>query len=242
MRDSIKNRVLFLGLGHLGKVFLDQNQTLSITGTKRKLSDDTACPLLSYDLNEKWKGPRDFDSIIISFPPSVNYSSKLEELLNQLGPFHQLIFISSTSVFGLGHITEESPKHGKSKNALELIRAEEIISKYRGLILRPGGLIDEKRHPQHFLKRVSTISKSKTPVNLVHTADVASFLHFAINNGLSNDSYNLICDDHPTKEEFYGQFDLNCDFDSKDSQQRIISNLKSKEAGFTYMYPSLDWV
>ena len=199
------------------------------------------CSILPFLLGEKWRGPKDFHTILISFPPSENYSLKLESILDQLGSFNQLIFISSISVFGPGHIDEESPKLGKSKNALELIDAEKVICERKGLIVRPGGLIDQKRHPKRFLKKVSKISKSESPVNLVHTADVASFLHFAIENNLTNDSFNLVCNDHPSKEEFYSRFNLDCSFDPIDSQKRIISNLKSIEAGFIYQYPNLDW-
>ncbi len=234
-------KVLFLGLGHLGQFFVRQNNgKFNIIGTKRQQITDLGCPIIPYSLGSPWSAPKDFDSIVISFPPQENYSQKLQLLLDDLKPIHQIIFISSTSVFGPGEINEDSPKEGQTKNAKELIQCEEMISAIQGsLIIRPGGLIDEKRTPKNFLKKVSKISKSLTPVNLVHTYDVAAFIHFAIEERLIDNSYNLVCDDHPTKEEFYGGFGLDLHFDPTGSQHRVISNAKSKNTRFKYTYSKL---
>ena len=75
----------------------------------------------------------------------------------------------------------------------------------------------------------------------MYTADVASFLHYAMEKRLINGDYNLICDDHPTKEEFYSRFQNNISFDSNGSEYRIIDNSKSKSTGFIYQFNHLDW-
>ncbi len=235
--------ILFLGLGHLGEFFLQQNQKHKITGTSRSAVKEVSCPIISYSLGEKWQGPTDFDTVIISFPPMSGYAQKIEGLLHQLGSSQQIIFISSTSLFGSGRITEESPKDGVSRNADELRQCEDIIQKQENsLILRPSGLVDEKRHPQNFLKKVTTIRNSQNNVNLVHTSDVAAFLHFAIDHNLTNDDFNLTCDDHPTKQELYSRFSDHIIFEPEDETLRIIDNTKSKNIGFSYHYPRLDWL
>ena len=236
-------KVLFLGLGHLGKFFVGQNQHHQIMGTKRLADPNSKCPVIPYTLGEKWIGPTDFDTAIISFPPIEEYSKKLEDLIQEWDPHMQVIFISSTSLFGPGLINEMSSKNGQSRNAAELIKCEELIKQLkRYLIVRPGGLIDEQRHPKNFFKKTSSITKSKTNVNLVHTYDVASFLHFVLNHDISNHDFNLTCDEHPTKEEFYSRFNNDLSFDSQESEQRIISNQKSKDTGFLYKYNKLNWL
>lgn len=235
--------ILFLGLGHLGGLFVDQNTGYTITGTKRSLDHSFNCSLIPYSLGEKWEGPDHYDVVIISFPPMEDYCSSIQKLFQKLTPMKQLIFISSTSVFGEGLITEDSPKEGKTTNALELIKCEAWIREQENsLIIRPGGLIDEQRHPQRFLQKVPVIKKSKTNVNLVHTADVAAFLHYAIENELKDEDFNLVCSAHPTKEELYSRLLPNLKFDSLDSQKRIIDNSKSLRTGFTYQYNNLEWL
>ncbi|WP_412471911.1 hypothetical protein [Halobacteriovorax sp. RT-1-4] len=234
-------KILFLGLGHLGQHFLSQNKIHEVIGTRRK-SDELETNLIEFSLGESWKASKDFDVIIISFPPVEEYSLKLQKLLDDLRPLNKVIFISSTSVFGTGQINEDSMKVGHTRNAKELIECEKLISQLDDyVIVRPGGLIDSKRHPKFFSKKMSKLSKSKTNVNLVHTSDVAAFLHYAIGHNISNEDFNLVCDDHPTKEEFYRSFNSTISFDSENSELRIIDNSKSKNTGFTYHYSNLSW-
>lgn len=235
-------KILFLGLGHLGNFFIKHNQNYSITGTKRHIDPSMNIPIIAYTLGEVWKDSTHFETIIISFPPVPDYSIKLASLLNELPPFKKVIFISSTSVYGTGMITEESIKNSQRRNSIELIKCERLIEGFEDyIIIRPGGLIDQIRHPRNLLKNSHTVKKSKSHVNLVHTYDVASFLHFAIEKNLTNEGYNLVCDDHPTKEKLYRPFYPHHTFDPEDSEQRVIDNAKSKNTGFSYKYSKLEW-
>ncbi|MBC96953.1 MAG: hypothetical protein CME63_04345 [Halobacteriovoraceae bacterium] len=235
-------KILFLGLGHLGTFFISQNKGHEIIGTNRSGESDFEIPIISYQLGARWDGPRKFDIIIISFPPTQEYAENLKILLSDLKPFQKIIFVSSTSVFGNGMVSELSPQTGQTRNAQELIECESLIKSFNNhVIIRPGGLIDEHRHPRRFFENRTHIKKSKTQVNLVHTYDVASFIHFAIDQGITNEDFNLICDDHPTKEEFYGSFHHHLDYDSQGSETRILSNRKSKEFGFEYKFSTLEW-
>ncbi len=232
---------LFLGLGHLGNHFVAKNRNYLITGTMRNPSLIEGAAILPYTLGEEWSHRTDFDIVIVSFPPQKNYAKMLEDLLHNFN-CAKIIFVSSTSIYGPGLISELSPPSPQTDNANELVKSEEVIKKLNQyLIIRPGGLIDEKRHPRNFLQKSRTIKKAKTQVNLVHTADIASFLHFAIEKGLHNEDFNLVCDDHPSKEEFYKKLNTELIFENEGSEDRIISNSKSKNFGFNYQYPSLEW-
>lgn len=235
-------KVLFFGLGHLGEFFLKQNKDFEITATKRTIDKEYQIQVTSFELGQDWHDSQECDAYVISFPPPENYSDKLAKLLNEIDIKKKIIFISSTSVFGKGIITEDSEKLGTRRNALELIKCEDQIETLENyVIIRPGGLIDEKRHPRNFTERMTTISNSKTNVNLVHTSDVAAFIHHVLKNDLKNTTYNLVCDDHPTKEAFYGSFNQNIHFDQKGSFERVIRNNKSIQSGFEYKFKTLDW-
>ncbi|EQC50151.1 NADH(P)-binding protein, PF13460 family [Bacteriovorax sp. BSW11_IV] len=235
-------KILFFGVGHLGNIFLKQNKLHSIIGTKRSADANLGSPIIPYSLGDSWIGPTDFDVVIISFPPSENYAKKIEALVKNFHSKTQIIFISSTSVFGDGLINEMSEREGQARNARELILCENHIkARDNYLIIRPGGLIDENRHPKNFLRKMNSVASSQTNVNLVHTSDVASFIHFAIEKNLINEDYNLVCDAHPTKEEFYGHFHLDLTYNHEGSKLRIIENSKSKSTGFKYNFGDLDW-
>ena len=234
-------KILFLGQGHLGKFFVNQNIYHSIVGTKRNLEKNSSS-MLKYHLGESWNGPTAVDVAIISFPPVENYLIHLQKLLNDLGSFKQLIFISSTSVYGSGEIDELSKKNGTSRNSQKLIACEDLIKKQPNhVIIRPAGLVDELRHPKNFFKKTKRVSKANSNVNLVHTYDVAAFIYFVIDKNIKNEEFNLVCDDHPTKEEFYGRFHDDLEFDSEGSKIRIIDNTKSKKVGFKYKFNNLNW-
>ncbi len=232
--------ILFLGHGHLGKFFSDQNTNLNITGTRRSLSHDES--FIQYSLGEEWIFNKKYDVIIISFPPQEDYAKKLMNLISQLGEFDKILFISSTSVYGDGEISELSLREGTTRNAKELIPCEDIIKKIpNSYIIRPSGLIDEIRHPKYFFSKNKKIVKAKNSVNLVHTFDVAAFLHYLICHNIKAGDYNLVCDDHPSKEEFYTRFHDDLSFDYTDSSLRVISNAKTKSSGFKYRFPHLSW-
>lgn len=235
-------KVLFLGLGHLGLFFLKENHTNTIVGTRRNIHQKTGIALIQYTLGQKWISSEKFDIIIVSFPPVKDYALKLKELLNDLGPFDQVIFISSTSIFRSGHITENSEKVGLTPNGQELIECEQLIETLENyVIIRPGGLIDSLRNPKKIAKKMTTITKSQTNVNLVHTSDVAAFLNHVIDRQIVNETYNLVCSDHPSKELFYGRFNSQITFKAEKSEIRVIDNSKSKSIGFRYHFDDLSW-
>lgn len=237
------SKILFCGLGHLGHFFVKQNNSHEIFGTRRNVGEPADCELIKFSLGEEWMGPWDFDVIIISFPPVEGYAVKLEKLLSTVGGDTLVIFVSSTSVYGAGHITEKSEKNPQTKNAYELIACEKLISTHSNfIVVRPGGLIDHKRHPKNFVMKMVKLTNSMTNVNLVNTEDVAAFLHFVIDHKITNEDFNLVCDDHPTKEEFYSRFSDDLIFDTDNSELRIIDNSKSKSTGFKYQFKNFDWL
>ncbi len=194
----------------------------TILGTKTK-SDDNAIPYklgdaLPPEIKSKYR------AVVFSFPPRDGYEKFLIECDKFFDPETPWIFISSTSAvdynFFLAGLEKKLGKLGRKLT-----------------VIRPGGLVDDVRNPKNFFKD-KTLKGSETPINLVHTQDVARAVLHIIKNNLYGHSFNLVSDDHPTKAEFYGSLIKDLKMDPEGSEpERVISNEKIKKTGFQFKYP-----
>ncbi|HXH30715.1 MAG TPA: NAD(P)-binding domain-containing protein [Bacteriovoracaceae bacterium] len=132
------------------------------------------------------------DIIVLNIPP---FEGQLEWF--KTWPWSKnswVIFISSTSVI--------------SKNSAALKPQEEWV---RGTflswtILRFGGLLGNTRHPGKILSGRKGLNHPRWPVNLLHLDDAVGFTLRVIEMNLFGKVFNVVCDEHHTREEFY------CDF------------------------------
>jgi nucleoside-diphosphate-sugar epimerase len=179
-------------------------------------------------------------------PPIAHYPQLLAQANVHFSPQTPWIFVSSTSVYREGEITEQSPRDGNSGNAPLLIACEQYLESIQRpcCIVRPSGLFDDIRRPGGFFKNSNSIPNASSPINLVHSQDVARFLWHVILRQLWGEQFNLSCDDHPLKKDFYAplllkNYGKKIALDETSKTTKIISNLKSRQTGFEYLYPSL---
>ena len=196
---SQDNNILLFGNGHLGQFLL--KILPEISWTSRSKGDG-----IRFDLDhlEHFHLDDKFTTIIWAIPPHENTINFLKIMQKNT----KVIFISSTSVFSSGSITNQSKKSPVTKNALLLDQAESFIQNHfmQSIIIRPGGLIDEFRHPRNFFAKTSEMKNSHHFPNLIHTEDVARFINFCIQSKANSGAYNLVAPMKKTKKEFYGQF------------------------------------
>lgn len=246
----MKTIVLF-GQGHLGGYLLKQLKGFHIISTKTQVdepSQDTIKYLVGQPIPSEI--PTAPIAVIWTVPPRQGYEDSLK-FANQF--FKKTVpwfFISSTSVYKSGDVNESSVLNGETANAKLLIELETQLKKMERIttILRPGGLVDEYRHPARFLSQKDVIENGLDPVNLVHTEDVARFINLVIEKPkLQGDIYNLVSDVHDSKKEYYDPFlkkyfNKEIVFNLDTNKNKTVSNQKSKSAGFTYKnirYPQL---
>jgi hypothetical protein len=159
----------------------------------------------------------DVDCLILNIPPRA---SQLEWF--QSWPLKKetwIIFISSTS-----------------GNKI-LVEEEEWIQKNfpYWTILRFGGLIGGSRHPGKVLSGRENILGRIAPVNLIHREDCVDFTKIVIEKKLQHKIFNVVSDEHSTKEEFYSEFATRKNlplplFDKNDKDTgRIIDNSEMKK-------------
>jgi hypothetical protein len=246
------NKVLIMGLGHLAAFIVKEfGDDAGLWGTYRVERDETIFQRVSKvkysagdDIPEELL--QDWNVVIWNLPPLEGYKEILEEFDSRIDRRCPWIFVSSTSVFKEGHIHEDSRKESISRTGKLLIEIETTLKRFRRSvsIVRPGGLVDSIRNPANFLKDKTGVKGARTPVNLVHTHDVARFIYFMITKEIHSEDFNLVSDDHASKKDFYSRIMKANDvipptWDDDGSMHRIISNQKSKNAGFEYLYPDL---
>ena len=167
----------------------------------------------------------DSDIVILNIPP-------FEEELRWFKSFNWnpktwLIFISSTSVY-----PEPESKNG------HLLKAQEdwIQSQFNHwTILRFGGLYGADRHPGKYLSGRKNLAGRLSPVNLIHQEDCIEFTKTVIAKKLQSNLFNVVSDDHRTREEFYSEYCREAglplpEFDHNDhSSGNIVPNNEMKK-------------
>lgn len=143
------------------------------------------------------------EKLIICIPPTENYLSIIQNLLNAVQPSFTL-FTSSTSVYAqtTGTVEEDSVCEG---NAI-LIGAEKLILNhvYTSTVLRLGGLIGSNRNPARHFSGKTNLSNGLAPVNLIHQLDILRFVEMILQQNISG-IYNVVNPFHPTRKAYYEQ-------------------------------------
>jgi nucleoside-diphosphate-sugar epimerase len=206
-------RILIIGGGWLG---LPLSESLLKIGhevgiTRRSVAGIETIHTLLFDLDipSTWHCASDFDPeiLVMSFPPGKNddYTEALDQFLSGLNKKIRVIYTSSTGVYKNGDRIDENSKIDETHFAFQ---TEQIVSKYfkeRCMNLRLGGLIDERRHPIHYLAGRKEVANPEGSVNLVHKNDVINAIVKVIAEGEINGLYNIVNPDHPSRKEYYSE-------------------------------------
>lgn len=216
--------VSILGAGWLGTPLaaLLKEEGFRVHVTKRQTEDvallcTKGYVAAAYALGDDIPSAVDHSDIaIINIPPKRKtvdpgeFTQKMTQLCDHL--FHagtkQLLFISTTSVFGdqTGVIHEATPPKPttESGNAHTAIEAH-LMAHYsqQTSILRLSGLIGGERHPAKSLAGKTGMKLPHHPVNLVHRNDVIQTIQAIIRKNAWGQTFLLSATDHPTKQDYY---------------------------------------
>jgi nucleoside-diphosphate-sugar epimerase len=160
--------------------------------------------------------------LVICIPPGRNNPEKNEDYRRMAAQISdsllrstikQLIFISSTSVYGdcnqeVDESTVAVPDDASGKLLLEVEQqfvALQNITDIKVSVLRLSGLIGPNRHPARFFAGKTDIPNGLAPVNLIHLDDVCGIILKLIEKGDINGIFTASAPSHPTKQEFYTQ-------------------------------------
>lgn len=204
--------------------------------------------------------PADFfksDYLILSIPPGRysadrgGYAQKIERLLAVIPSQTQVIFLSSTSVYGeaQGICSEEITPQPDTPSGSQLLLAEQRLQNALGkrlCILRLAGLAGPGRHPGRWLAGREGLPDGNKRVNLIHQEDCVGVLHYVLNSVAAwGEIFNICADEHPLKRAYYPLMATQLGLtpptylDTEgESDRKIISNNKLKSIlGYTLKKP-----
>ena len=189
----------------------------------------------------------DCDVLFLNVPPGrgsdveQRYPARMETALAGLSQScERVIFVSSTSVYPScnARVSESFVGEPDKISGRALLAAEALIDggETDGVILRMGGLIGPGRMPGNFLAGKTDVRQGDSPVNLLHQVDAIGVSLDAIEGRLSAGVYNVVCDDHPTRREYYTAAAKHLGVsvpsfaDDTEARWKVIDNAKIKAA------------
>ncbi|MES2527116.1 MAG: hypothetical protein V4598_08505 [Bdellovibrionota bacterium] len=230
-------KISICGLGYIG---LPLSKLLTEAGHEVHGTTTTLEKLINIPRSEMLRSPAlpsenilHCDILILNIPPSEDQLEWFKKW--NLTHIKKMIFVSSTSAL-----------HTKGRNS-EILRSEEGWIKSAGIswvIVRPGGLIGNGRHPGKSLSGKTGIKGGKAPVNLIHAEDVNGFIKTVIDKNISNESFELVSDEHHTKEEFYSEYCRRMNlplpqFDQTDKDPGVIISNEKMKRHYSLKFPTM---
>jgi nucleoside-diphosphate-sugar epimerase len=163
----------------------------------------------------------DTDVLIISLPPRLSktepghYEQQIQHVTSKIknSPVKEIIFLSSTGIYpDLNRTVEEADVTLPDQSAsVEMVTAENMIANLRPerkvCILRLAGLIGMDRIPGKYVKGKRDMTTGHLPVNYIHPQDAVAIMATMLEQGLHNETFNVVAPLHPTRREVY---DTNC--------------------------------
>lgn len=211
----------------------------------------------SKTISDFWKS----DVLVLNIPPGrkhenvIEYHSKqvqsvIDHVRNSSIKF--IIFISSTSVYpdNPGIVQEQDTIPGKAtrESGNALLRAEDLLmasDDFETTVLRFGGLYGGDRHPAKYMAGRKNLGKANAPVNLIHRDDCIGIISNIVEENITSEIFNAVCDGHPTRKEYYTAACRSLGLEPpsfKKSQEReqykVVSNEKLKSVlQYEFIHP-----
>ncbi len=159
----------------------------------------------------------DTDVLVIAIPPRLSkneadfHPRQIQSVVDiiKASSIKEIIYVSSTSIYpDLNRIVVEddvstpeqsaSPAMVEAENLLITLRGEKTVS-----ILRHGGLLGYNRIPGKYVKGQKDLTTGSIPVNYIHRDDAAGIIAKMIEEGIVNETFNIVAPQHPTRREVY---------------------------------------
>ncbi len=193
------------------------------------------------------------NTLIISIPPSgqSNYSALFRPLivcLKALAKLPQIVFISSTSIYGdAGHFDEESKQFSVKPRAQQILDAENLFIETfpeNTIVLRLAGLAGPGRNPGRFLAGKLDVQNPNGPVNFIHLADCIEIITQLIQESVPKGIFNVCAPKHPGRRAFYTLHSTQLSLeaprfitDNNGSSKIIDANKITDRLNYTFIYP-----
>ena len=168
-------------------------------------------------------------TLIINIPPQLRrkntgllpeteltFVAKIKNIIPHIekSTVTQVLFVSSTSVYGEGNatVTEETKVNPVTDSGQQLVLVEALLRdtiSFKTTIIRFGGLIGDDRHPVRFLAGKENLENPAAPINLIHQQDCIGIILSIIKQNFWNQIVNGVAPFHPSREQYYTQQAIN---------------------------------
>lgn len=152
-----------------------------------------------------------------------------------------VVFVSSTSVYpklpGAVNETDAVPGKAGRDSGNALLKAERMLMEnntFETTVVRFGGLTGKDRNPvKHFAGR-KDLSRGNAPVNMIHQNDCIAIIAQIIEEKITNEIFNAVSDEHPTREKYYTQASKNLGLEpptfleDNEKKHKLVNNEKLK--------------
>lgn len=200
-------KIAIIALGRLGQTLYTKlsKSTYQVLGTFHS-SPKGLKGEIKYDFSEESIPPeiQDSDVLIFNLTPSVIKSFEKFQSFIQNIRTKRLIFVSSTSVYGLqGEVDEDSPTFPESDSGKLLQSCELTLlsNKSNSCVIRPAGIYGPESHPGRYMAGREVSVNGNESINLI---DIDSLAEIIINNFETKYSVvNAVNIHHPRKEDYY---------------------------------------
>lgn len=197
------------------------------------------------------------DVLFINFPPErrddieTYHEKQIANLIEAIpNPREKMVvFASSTSVYPNtnGVVREEDFLRPDKQSGKALLRVERLLMDHPEIdttVIRFSGLIGYDRAPIKSIRRKKLALNPDCPLNLIHRDDCVGIVRSIIDLDVRNTVLNAVCDEHPTRREYYScearKYGIESPLFETESvpEYKIVSNEKLKEAlGYRLIYP-----
>lgn len=196
------------------------------------------------------------DVLVINIPPALKNHSE-DHYLDQIRAIKEcaevagvpkIIFISTTSVYPSFNqsVSESDLLHPGYVGSQFLLEAEDVFRSdniHTLTVLRFGGLFGGQRIPgKYFSNQKGIVGHS--PVNYIHRTDAVRLIHWVIQHGLWNETFNGVAPLHPSRREVYERNAGLLEFDKPSAYEdpplspwKKVSSQKILQTGFLFIYP-----
>ena len=219
-----QNKIGIIGCGWLGlplakELISNNHKVKGSTTTKEKLKilknegiDAYLIDVAENSISDSFDSfLHKLDILIINIPPKIrkegntSYSSKIEKIIKHSNKVKNILFISSTSVYGSmqGRIDSNTIALPDSENGKEILKTENLVKNKNYTILRFGGLIGEGRNPLKYLVQKNEVLNADAPINYIHLKDCIGIINAIINKEKWGKTYSAVAPFHPSKKEYY---------------------------------------
>jgi len=203
-------KVTIISLGWLGLALYQRLEVLGyeVSGSYNSVTKNVKNEF-KFDINKETQNKYivDSDIVVINLPPSKITNNKIFLKFIADNSNKKIIFISSTSVYGMqGDVDETTTPIPVTKNGIDLLEWERFIQKNVNnfQIIRSAGQFGAGRHPANFLSGKENISGGNKCVNMISQEDLLEIIIKSIKSEKSQ-VINATNTSHPTKKEYYTQ-------------------------------------